>query len=343
MIISLHNDLQDDHGYTVLHWAASFDLPQMIALVLDGSKSDLVINSHPKLTGFTALHVAADSNAAAAASILLKRGANITAVTSCLGMTPLHIAASKGARDVWKILIDAGASDSLVDSMGRTPLALLAQNTADGPTAGDGSGGTAIVAHEFCSVHFTCPPSIVHTNKAPPENMRRLQLLVDQRMGALRSTDLSNKLLWIPQKDVKPAALSDVLRVHEWSYIRHLQAQCEAIESFDPEDEISGLGQLDADTTISKGTFQAALAAAGAVCTAVDKVASGAVRNAFCPVRPPGHHAGPRGVVKGEIEGSDSHGFCILNNVSIGASYAMNMYRDKVKKVAIIDFGEYKF
>jgi len=55
---------------------------------------------------------------------------------------------------------------------------------------------------------------------------------------------------------------------------------------------------------------------------------------AFCAVRPPGHHAGPKGIVNG-------HGFCIFNNVSVGASYAMNMYRDRVQRVAIVDFGSY--
>jgi acetoin utilization deacetylase AcuC-like enzyme len=47
---------------------------------------------------------------------------------------------------------------------------------------------------------------------------------------------------------------------------------------------------------------------------------------------------GPRGVVKGKFGGPDSHGFCLVNNISIGASYAMNMYRDKIKRVAIVDF-----
>jgi len=62
------------------------------------------------------------------------------------------------------------------------------------------------------------------------------------------------------------------------------------------------------------------------------------VRNAFCAVRPPGHHAGPQGLVKGEPGGPDSHGFCLLNNISIGAAYAMTVHREVVKKVAIVDF-----
>jgi hypothetical protein len=64
------------------------------------------------------------------------------------------------------------------------------------------------------------------------------------------------------------------------------------------------------------------------------------VRNAFCAVRPPGHHAGPSGLMSGPDAGAgaESHGFCLLNNVSIGAAYAMNVHRSVVKRVAIVDF-----
>jgi acetoin utilization deacetylase AcuC-like enzyme len=64
------------------------------------------------------------------------------------------------------------------------------------------------------------------------------------------------------------------------------------------------------------------------------------VRNAFCAVRPPGHHAGPCGLMSGPEAGAgaESHGFCLLNNISIGAAYALNVHRSVIKKVAIIDF-----
>ena len=86
-----------------------------------------------------------------------------------------------------------------------------------------------------------------------------------------------------------------------------------------------GVRHLDADTSLSRGSWDAALRAAGSVCAAVDAVVSGAARNAFCPVRPPGHHAGPRGVVTCERDPDGSHGFCLLNNVAIGAAYAMHV------------------
>lgn len=63
------------------------------------------------------------------------------------------------------------------------------------------------------------------------------------------------------------------------------------------------------------------------------------VRNAFCAVRPPGHHAGPRGVVPSANDPNGSHGFCLVNNVAAGAAYAMNVHRRAgVKRVAILDF-----
>lgn len=73
---------------------------------------------------------------------------------------------------------------------------------------------------------------------------------------------------------------------------------------------------------------------AGAVIHAIDKVMAGDARNAFCLVRPPGHHAG----VHGLIDGAVSCGFCIFNSVAIGALHAHNKYPDRVKRIAIIDF-----
>jgi acetoin utilization deacetylase AcuC-like enzyme len=105
-------------------------------------------------------------------------------------------------------------------------------------------------------------------------------------------------------------------------------------------DHPNAVAHLDADTTMSRWSFEAALRAAGSVCEAVDKVVSGDFRNAFCAVRPPGHHAGPRGIVRcaNDPDGG-SHGFCFLNNVAIGAAYARSMYRNEgIRKIAIVDF-----
>ncbi|RLN93067.1 hypothetical protein BBJ28_00004511 [Nothophytophthora sp. Chile5] len=138
-----------------------------------------------------------------------------------------------------------------------------------------------------------------------------------------------------------------------WLYIQTEQAQ----KCFEVEDQPSG-GSFDMDSPISKSSYMAARMAAGAVCHAIDKVLNNETRNAFVVVRPPGHHAGPNGCVEGEgfhlRPEMCTCGFCLLNNVCIGASYAMSNYcapyytppgmgdetkkRVSIQRVAIVDF-----
>ena len=88
----------------------------------------------------------------------------------------------------------------------------------------------------------------------------------------------------------------------------------------------AGLRPLDADTLLSAGSAEAALRAAGAVCAAVDHVLAGTDRRAFCAVRPPGHHA----------TGSEAMGFCLFNNIAVGAAHALAAHG--LERVAIVDF-----
>jgi acetoin utilization deacetylase AcuC-like enzyme len=83
---------------------------------------------------------------------------------------------------------------------------------------------------------------------------------------------------------------------------------------------------LDADTILSAGSAHAALLAVSAACDAVDKVCTKQAQNAFCAVRPPGHHATP----------TQSMGFCLFNNIAIAAAYALQHYQ--LQRVAIVDF-----
>ncbi|OAI25688.1 MULTISPECIES: histone deacetylase family protein [Methylomonas] len=87
-----------------------------------------------------------------------------------------------------------------------------------------------------------------------------------------------------------------------------------------------GLVKFDADTVGSAGSRSAAFRSVGAVCDAIDKVLSGAADNAFCAIRPPGHHAMP----------DYPMGFCLFNNIAIGAEYARTRYG--LTRVAIVDF-----
>jgi acetoin utilization deacetylase AcuC-like enzyme len=116
---------------------------------------------------------------------------------------------------------------------------------------------------------------------------------------------------------VAPRAESEQIeRVHDAAYVSHILGSVPA----------SGHYSLDPDTALSPGSGEAALRAAGAVCAAVDVVVGGEARNAFCAVRPPGHHA----------EAARAMGFCLFNNVAIGARHARAGLG--LERVAVVDF-----
>ncbi len=125
---------------------------------------------------------------------------------------------------------------------------------------------------------------------------------------------LNNKnILW-----KKPSIISDktIKETHDSKYVDLIK------KSFPTK----GFFSLDGDTIISPGSKQATFDAAGSVIAAIDGVENKEFKNAFCNVRPPGHHSNQ----------NKAAGFCILNNVAIGAKYLLNKY--KYKRVAIIDF-----
>ena len=105
--------------------------------------------------------------------------------------------------------------------------------------------------------------------------------------------------------------------------ITHNSDYINFVEKSFPE---KGLSFLDGDTIVSPGSKEATSDAVGSIITAIDGVQNKNFNNAFCAVRPPGHHA----------EKNKAMGFCIYNNVAVGANYLIDKY--KLKKVAIIDF-----
>lgn len=124
---------------------------------------------------------------------------------------------------------------------------------------------------------------------------------------------LKNSGLWEKLVHIKPrkADYADIELAHAKSYI-------EKIRKF-------GTGYLDGDTYMSENSLEASLYSAGAVIEAVDRCKKGEIYRAFCAVRPPGHHA----------EADRAMGFCIFNNIAVGARYAQKI---GYKKVFIIDF-----
>jgi acetoin utilization deacetylase AcuC-like enzyme len=159
---------------------------------------------------------------------------------------------------------------------------------------------TQLYSPPACAEH---DPGAMH-----PESPARLAAVLD----ALAAPEFSA----LVRREAPPAAREQLARVHPETYI---DAVFEAI----PE---TGHASLDADTTLSPGSGEAARRAAGALCAAVDAVATGAAGNAFCAVRPPGHHAEP----------TRPMGFCMFNNVAIGALQARAAHG--YRRVAVVDF-----
>jgi acetoin utilization deacetylase AcuC-like enzyme len=120
----------------------------------------------------------------------------------------------------------------------------------------------------------------------------------------------------IERREAPEAALDDIARVHPRRFVERMLAAVPA----------SGHAAIDADTILSPQSGHAALRAAGAVVAAVDAVVAGEADNAFCAVRPPGHHAEP----------GRAMGFCLFNNVAIGALRAREAHG--LARVAVIDF-----
>lgn len=116
--------------------------------------------------------------------------------------------------------------------------------------------------------------------------------------------------------DAPLATFEQLLRVHPASHLERLKRNS----------PMHGIVHLDPDTAMNPHTWQAALRSAGAGVMAVDLVVSGEVQNAFCAIRPPGHHA----------ERANPMGFCFFNNIAVAAEHALKAHG--LSRVAIIDF-----
>lgn len=360
---------RDDHGRTPLHWAASLGLEDVCRVLVELGKAfvekerekmeaERAVNGNPfdggdedlpnlwdfqDKQGNLAAHLAARYGYAEVLRGLMNLDTGCVSEKNKAGLTVAHMASLKvgnaACLEVLRQVCGGNVVDGLKNRQGLSPEALRLKRQGgkgDGKDGGGKSSGkTLIVAPPECLRHYTAPyPHSRDDDPPPPENVNRLKVLTDSEVGSLRTSAFSGDYGLVWDQKSRRAALADVLKVHDWAYVLKLKNASACIE-----DVQSDIRHLDGDTTISKGTFDAALAAAGAVCHAVDEVMSGRAKNAFCPVRPPGHHAGPHGVVTSRMDPNGSHGFCLLNNVAIGAAYALSVYRHAgVKKVAILDF-----
>ena len=159
---------------------------------------------------------------------------------------------------------------------------------------------TLLYTHPACLEH---DPGPYH-----PESPARLRAV----LAALEAPEFAR----LERREAPEAARDDIARVHPRRFIERMLAAVPA----------SGHAGIDADTVLSPQSGRAALRAAGAVVAAIDAVMAGEAGSAFCAVRPPGHHAEP----------GRAMGFCLFNNVAIGALRAREAHG--LARVAVVDF-----
>ena len=159
---------------------------------------------------------------------------------------------------------------------------------------------TALITHGDCLDHVNPP--------GHPEQVERLRRV----LGALESEEFA----YLLRVEAPLATDAQILRAHPEAYLADLAAR-------DPRD---GYSVIDGDTFLGPRTLSAARRGAGAVVLGVDMVMSGEAKNAFCAIRPPGHHA----------EKSSAMGFCFFGNVAIGALHALEAHG--LSRVGIVDF-----
>ena len=159
---------------------------------------------------------------------------------------------------------------------------------------------TILFTHQSCLLH--------DVPAGHPENPSRLKVL--------ESAFAADEFKFLDRREAPLCKIESIALMHSQSYI-------EDVTKVISEKEFV---YLDADTSLSHGSGEAALRGCGAVCAAVDAVMTDDAKNVFCAVRPPGHHAETRRAM----------GFCLFNNVAIGAAYAKERF--KIDRVAVVDF-----
>jgi acetoin utilization deacetylase AcuC-like enzyme len=142
-----------------------------------------------------------------------------------------------------------------------------------------------------------------------PECPERIQAIEDQLIQSRLDSHLK-------RIDPPLATEADITRVHSEDHLAFIKSKA----------PMSGYAMIDGDTIMNTATWNVSLRAAGAAIAAVDAVMKGEVNNAFCAIRPPGHHAEPH----------RSMGFCVFNTIAIATRYALEQY--DLDRVAVIDF-----
>lgn len=296
------------------------------------------------------LHYLAKSGYEKVARLLLNKGCPVDQVDSD-GNSALHVAMQAGHAHFIELLSDFGVNCHIRNTQTRSALDLAGSTTE---TAGRRSElrqvmlsveprlRTLVLYHDDCLEHATRK---LADWEGPDRLMGIMKRLQDRAEFAEYELEISAQF--------EKAAVELLSRVHSPEYIAFVDKLSKKLlletggesgnappVAFTPHvqramamsnsSDIKSFSE-HSDTAFSAGTLRAARRAAGAVAHAVDRVLLGRNRNAFCVVRPPGHHAGYRGL----LDGAKSCGFCIFNSVAAGAAHALEGHN--CERVAIVD------
>ena len=295
------------------------------------------------------LHLVANNGYTTVARLLLNRGCKVNDVDEN-GDTAMHLAARKQHSHFLELLVNFGANCHARNIQGRAALDVL-EDITDGSVESAARRAelrrillsieprlrTLILYHDDCLEHT---PRKLSDWEGPDRLKNIMQQLNDLSSFPEYELEFSTEF--------EKAPVELLSRVHSPEYITFVDNLSKQLQQksgndqpvpFTPQLQRILLRQSSeetkngeySDTAFSAGTLTAARRAAGAVSHAVDRILLGRNRNAFCVVRPPGHHAGYNGL----LDGGRSCGFCIFNSVAAGALHALEAHR--CERVAIVD------
>lgn len=317
---------------------------EVIKILVEHGANVTLVNSKIQ----TCLHLVAIEGYDMLANYLLLKGCPVNAA-DINGDTAAHIATRQGHLSVIQVLTNCGANFHLRNNSWRCPLDLARDCPELHLTRFDIRRSiltmeprlrSLVLYHEDCLEHAARRES---DWEGPDRLTGIMDLIKDSKVFPSYQVEITNQF---------PKAPVEMLsRVHSSEYIAFVNTLSKKVQENGNSSELSQVvpftphvqrlvmkqGDTEikhpdgCDTSFSSGTLKAARRAAGAVAHAVDRVLLNRNRNAFCVVRPPGHHAGYNGL----LDGAKSCGFCIFNSVAAGALHALEAHN--CERVAIID------
>jgi SHAQKYF class myb-like DNA-binding protein len=343
----------DRYGFTPIMCAASLEgdveAVDLIVkqLLLHGADASAVDK-----TGTTALHWAGYAGNASTVTLLAAEGAPLNAQNQ-EGDTALHFSSRWAKVEAAQALVDAGAAcHGIYNNQHKNALMVA----ADGLFKEGDEAAYRAAKLELRRIILTAEPRnrtlIVHHPECLEHHPRsdrdwECPERVETLMHGIYSSSVLMAYELEVSSDFERAGVEALARVHSAEYIRFVNDLSKKLEveggptsvPFTPmvQRTLMRKNTTDlkpgefCDTSFSSGSLRAARRAAGSVLKAVDAVVGRRNRNAFCVVRPPGHHAGPNGLLDDAV----SCGFCIFNNVAVGALHALEHHR--LDRVAIVD------